>query len=230
VALLAGGRSLAGGLRLSLIVLQSAALLVFGGRSAMIAGLLVSSLYLVFASFSALKQGTMSLLGAAVALAALALAPATIAFGLYSGFLDAVFSRFVDDSGSANARVVMFELLNQFSFGELMFGPDLDYLESLRRTYGLEQGIENPIIRMLLYQGGFAMVLLIGVLVLFFREVIRGRDRAVYWPLLVLMFPLAQRSAASRPSASSMEASNERLRSSIRPMPSKRFQKAQGNR
>ncbi len=256
IALLAGGRSQSGGLRLTLVLLQSAALLVFGGRSALIAALLIGATYFIFAGFSILRRRRGSLLGASVALAALALGPAVIAFVLYSGYLDAIFNRFVDDGGSANTRVVMFELLRYFSLDELMFGPDLDYVDSLRRTYGLEQGIENPIVRLVLYQGGFITILLIGVLVLFFRELIRDRDYAVFWPILVMipvlnasesiavkttilakvviilltMFPPRQRRASLRPSASRIEPSNERLRSSISPIPSNRFQKAQGNR
>jgi hypothetical protein len=168
--------------------------------------------------------------------------------------------RFVSDGGSANARVEMFELFSYFSTSDLILGPDINYLESLRRINGLEWGIENPVIRMTLYQGAFVAFVVLGSFCLFLRELARNREAGVGWPLVAALILLnTSESVATKttiaakfvviivcmfrketagvipvqppdfsPSASRIAGSKARVRSSMRPMPSNRFQNAQG--
>ena len=256
MALLGGAKSLPNGVKLGLIGLQCAALVVFGGRSAMVTVGVLGGLYIGWLAFAALRRDRISLLGAAVALAILSIVPALIFTVISAGLVDKILMRFVSDGGSAIARVAMFDLFPYFSLRELIVGPDVAYVDSLRRINGLEWGIENPIVRMILYQGAFVTMIVLGSFGLFLRELIQNRERRVWLPILATLIllntsesiavkttlvakiviivvclfrPTFQR-ATFRPSAATISGSNSRVRSSMIPMPSKRFQNAHGNR
>ncbi|MBZ9854141.1 VpsF family polysaccharide biosynthesis protein [Mesorhizobium sp. CA13] len=184
LALLSGSRSLSMPLRLALIGLQTAALVAFGGRSAMVTTLALGGIYLLFSGVAYLRHGRVSLLGAALAVLLATLLPVAVALLFSYGFFDALLERFVSDSGSANARVEMFDLFKNLGLGDLIVGPDIDLIESMRRINGLEQGIENPIIRMVLYQGAFFTLLMLFGFVLFMHEVARRCHPGIWLPML----------------------------------------------
>ncbi len=162
MALLSGSRSLAPWQRLPMIGLQAVALVVFGGRSAAAASLLLGLGYGAIALLAGLRAGRVHLLGAAAGLLTLALVPAVIAALVELGFFDILIARFFSDGGSAEARKEMFELLAKYPLKEFLLGPDVELVQSDRRILGLEWGIENPIVRMLLYQGIFVTFALLG--------------------------------------------------------------------
>ena len=148
-----GGRSLPQALRPAAVLLQLAALVPFGGRTALLLTLAMSTVWLIPRIAHVLRGGRMSLpafAAIAVLLPALVLGVGLIALG---GFFDVILDRFVNDGGSAKTRVEMFEMLGQLTWREVFVGADNDYIELLRRSHGLESGIENPIVRLLLYQG-----------------------------------------------------------------------------
>lgn len=184
LALLSGSRSLSMPMRLGLIGLQCAALVVFGGRSAMVTTIALGGIYLLFSGVAYLRRGRISLPGAALAVVLCSLLPVVLAMLFSYGFFDALLERFVSDSGSANARVEMFELFKHFELRDLIVGPDIDLIESLRRINGLEQGIENPIIRLILYQGAFFTLLLFLGFVLFMHEVARRCHPGIWLTML----------------------------------------------
>ncbi|KRB23403.1 VpsF family polysaccharide biosynthesis protein [Mesorhizobium sp. Root172] len=184
LALLSGSKSLSMPLRLGMIGLQCAALVAFGGRSAMVLTIVLGGCYLLIQGLRGLRTGRVNLLGAALGLILAALVPVVIAVAASYGFFDALLERFVSDSGSANARVEMFDLFNHLELRDVIVGPDIDLIESLRRISGLEQGIENPIIRTVLYQGAFFTLLLFVGFALFMHEVAR-RCHAGIWLLML---------------------------------------------
>lgn len=184
LALLSGSRSLSTPLRFGLVGLQCAALVAFGGRSGMVLTILLGGVYMLVRGFAQLRTGRVSLLGAALVIMLCALLPLAIALAGYYGFFDALLTRFVSDSGSANARVEMFDLFDQLALRDIIVGPDIDLLESLRRISGLEQGIENPIIRMTLYQGAFFTLLIVFGFALFMHEVARRCHAGIWLPML----------------------------------------------
>ena len=258
LSLMGGAKDLKPWLRAGLILLQFAALAVFGGRTAIVVSLALTPLFALYNGFATLKRGRVSLLGAAMVCAAIPLLALTVMAALASGIADTLLMRFVDDSGSAATRVIMFEMLKPFTIPELIVGPDIEQVESLRRHFGLEQGVENPFVRMTLYQGGFVMALVFGSLVWFFRELLKGRGLGVIGPavamavllnasesisvktnfldklvlIFVCLFPHLRAAAgvqrAFSPSAPRMAGSSVRSASSIRPMLSNRHQNAQG--
>lgn len=255
MGLLSGARSLSTVARVGMIVLQCAALVTFGGRTSMIVTIALGGFHLLLGAVRALLSNRISLVGAAAAALAATILPALIALVIYSGAIDGVLARFVSDGGSANARVAMFDLFQYVSLGDLIVGPDTEFIDDIRRVNGLEQGIENPIVRLLLYQGVFATFFLLLSIFLFAREVLRGR-----WPdvtlavvttavllnasetiavkttmlakiaiIFVCLFGARRQPRGMvMPSASSMAGSNWRAPSSSSPMALKRHQKAQG--
>jgi hypothetical protein len=186
ISLMAGAKALPGWLRAGLILLQFAALVVFGGRTAIIVALALAPLFVVYFAFATLRRGRVPLLAAAVAAAGLPLLALAVGAALASGLADPLLMRFVDDNGSAATRVIMFDMLGPFSWPELLVGPDIEQVEGLRRHFGLEQGVENPFIRMTLYQGGLVMAVVFASLVWFFREWLRGRGFRVIGPVVAM--------------------------------------------
>jgi hypothetical protein len=131
-----------------------------------------------------LRERIVSLPGAASAV----LLFATIAVVLVpplsaGGFFNSLLERFSDDGGSANARLEMFDLFAQIPLHDLMIGPDLDLVTSLRRVSGLEWGIENPIIKNILYQGVAITLLLVVAVILFLREIVARCRPGVWLPM-----------------------------------------------
>ena len=106
----------------------------------------------------------------AILLPVLALVVAAIAAG---GFFDVLLVRFVDDSGSAKTRLEMFEIFRQLSAHDILVGANPEMIDSLRRSLGLELGIENPVVRLVLYQGAIFSGFLIAALALFLIEMTR---------------------------------------------------------
>lgn len=190
MALLSGARSVPDRLRFVLIALQSAALVVFGGRTALLASLLFGGGYGLVVLMRQLASGRLPLLGAAAGAAMLALMPISLGVLWSSGFFDALLSRFVSDGGSANARMEMFELVRAIPLRDLIVGPDVGWVESLRRIHGLEWGIENPFIKMMLYQGALVTLLLAVTFGLFIRETARLCARGVWLPMVVWLILL----------------------------------------
>jgi hypothetical protein len=243
VSLMAGAKSLKPWLRAILIPLQFAALVVFGGRTAIVVALALTPLIGIAHLFATLRRGRVSLIAVAALTAALPLAAVAVLLALDFGLADKLLMRFVDDNGSAATRVIMFDMLTPFSWPQLLVGPDIERVEELRRHLGLEQGVENPFIRMTLYQGGLLMALVFASLVWFFRELLRGRGVAALAPVIamavllnasesisvktnfldklvlifVCLFPLRAQRRLS-PSASIMAGSSVRSVSSISPM------------
>ncbi|GEO97810.1 VpsF family polysaccharide biosynthesis protein [Methylobacterium haplocladii] len=171
VALAAGGGSLGAMRRLVVIGLQIAALVAFGGRSGIVVTLVLGGGLGLIGMVRAVMRGQIPLLAVAGAAFALPLLGLTLAGLAGFGFFDALLGRFVDDGGSANARVVVLDLFGRLSLRELVIGPDPTVIDSMRRINGLAMGLENPIVRLLLYQGAAMTALLTVALALFLYEI-----------------------------------------------------------
>jgi hypothetical protein len=182
--LLSGSKALPAGLKLVMVGLQLAALVTFGGRSALVLTLLLCPLYMLGVFHRVIRSGRVPLLNAAVTLMLAGVVPLAIAVLVQRGFFDALITRFNDDGGSAHARVAMFALFEHVPFRDLLVGPDITSIDSVRRVNGLEWGIENPIVKTLLYQGLLMTILLVVALMLFLRDVARHCAHGVWLPLL----------------------------------------------
>ncbi|GJD35763.1 VpsF family polysaccharide biosynthesis protein [Methylobacterium aerolatum] len=187
LALLSGGGRLPDSVRIGFVLLQSAALVTFGGRSGIVITLLLGGGRVGLLLFRALVRNRISLPAAMLAAFALPLVPLAVAGLVAGGFFDSLAGRFAADGGSANARVEMFALFDRIPLRDLIIGPDTALVETLRRMNGLEWGIENPIIRTLLYQGAVVTVVLTVTTALFLREVAHRCRPGIALPMIAFL-------------------------------------------
>ncbi|MBE7243515.1 MAG: hypothetical protein INR63_01085 [Actinomycetospora chiangmaiensis] len=187
LALAAGGGRFGPALRLGMIALQLVALVTFGGRSATVITLILGGAVGLVAFGRVLRSGRIPLIGAACACFALTLVPIAVAVLTALGFFDILLNRFSSDGGSAQARVDMLSVFEAIPFRDLLLGPDLIHVTSLRRIYGLEWGIENSILSSLLYNGAVMTTILVVAVALYLAEVARGCRRGVWLPILAFV-------------------------------------------
>ncbi len=187
LALISGGGRMPVLVRTGVVVLQLMAMVAFGGRSALVTTIAFAGLQGCLAAHRILRSGTVPLLGMAAAVLVATITPLVLLGLVAGGFFDAILVRFSDDGGSANARVEMLELVRRIPLRDLIVGPDTAYVESERRIFGLALGIENPIVRSVLYQGAIVTGLLMVALGFFFRELTRDARRSMAMPLLAFL-------------------------------------------
>jgi hypothetical protein len=173
ILLASGGPAMPKLLRPAAILLQLAAMIPFGGRTALTVTLALMTLWMIPRVLHVLRGGRLPL----PAFAAIAvLAPMLmLAVGLFSvgGFFDVMLNRFEDDGGSAKSRLAMFEVFGHLSLGDIIMGANPELIDAIRRTMGLEWGIENPVVRLLLYQGVIFTGFMVAGFVLFMVEIAR---------------------------------------------------------
>ena len=191
---LGADRAVGPALRLILIGAQAVALGCFGGRTALVLVVLLGPVgqmrnlggLLLGRRFDA-RYAVLAALGSPLLLGAAVLA-------LQSGALDRFIERFVDDKGSAQARVVMFRLFDYFSWEDLLLGPDQERLLWAQRLLGIEYGIENSWLGFLFQYGAVVSVLfLLGFAALLWEFWRRAQPGAA----LAILYLLVQLSAAA---------------------------------
>ncbi len=187
LALLSGSRDVPAGLKLPMVLLQMAALVAFGGRTGLLTALVLGGVYMLIVVHRVMRSGRVPILGAAVALMLVALVPVAIGVMDARGFFDAILQRFANDGGSANARIEMFAMFDTLSWRDLLLAPDTSLIESLRRINGLEWGIENPIIKTILYHGILLTVMMSIAIMLFAWELARVAGRGVWLPMVAFV-------------------------------------------
>jgi hypothetical protein len=187
ILLAGGGPAMPKALRPAAILLQLAAMIPFGGRTALIVTLALMTLWMIPRILHVLRGGRLPLpVFAAIAV----LAPVLmLAVGLFAvgGFFDIVLDRFANDGGSAKTRLAMFEIFGQLSAGEIIMGASPELIDGIRRSMGLEWGIENPVVRLLLYQGVIFTSFLISGFVLFMVEITRRLGPGYVLPLVFFL-------------------------------------------
>ena len=185
--LLGGGPRLTGGLRYGMIGLQFAGMVAFGGRASLVllvlAGLVALTRgFLKFLAGSRLPLRYLTLVGVLVPLLVAALGVLAVL-----GFFDKLLLRFVEDNGSANARIVMFELFNGFTWPELLFGPPQVNLTYFVHVYKLEFGIESLWVAFLLFYGVVPAIMFLSGFI-FFLFGLMARCQARGWVVLGYYF------------------------------------------
>ena len=169
--LIGAAPGLKGPLRLGIIGLQFMGMVAFGGRASLV-------LLVLFGLYAAARAFLRFLAGAQIRLIHLTLIACILPVilgalaGLIElGFFDKFILRFVEDKGSAQARIVMFELFRGFTLPEILLGPQQAHLSYLVRVHGLEFGIESLWVAFALYYGVLPSVLFFAGLFLFILSV-----------------------------------------------------------
>lgn len=179
--MLGGGRTLPKALVAPALLLQLLAMVFFGGRAA-------TALLVLFAGVIGAKHGAAVLMGRRFSLgaaAAMFIAVPVLVVGVgmavSDGLLDRFIMRFVDDEGSANARLIMFDVLGQFTWAELLIGPNPDELGTLLRVHGIPFGIESFWFAFIAYYGILTSIPMFIGLFAFMADVRRHATANAWW-------------------------------------------------
>ncbi|MDB5650235.1 MAG: conserved rane protein of unknown function, partial [Hyphomicrobiales bacterium] len=111
----------------------------------------------------------------------LALGAAALLFqaGLFDQFVD----RIANDSGSAQVRVLMFDLFKGMSWDAFLFGSNIQQISTQQYMNGFEYGIESFWIASVIMQGLVMSMVLWAGLFLFFADLVRTTSMRTLWPL-----------------------------------------------
>lgn len=187
---------LAPAIRFPLLILSLAALVAFGGRAALVLTLLMLAMIVAFHAARHLASGkAVSSRAVALVLLAFLAVSAVAAAVLSSGFLDRFIERFSDDAGSANARIVMWDMFRPFSWTDILLGPDPGVMQLQQHLLGIELGIESFWVALTLTYGLIvACVLFCALAIIAWRLVVlRGPGAGV---VLLLYFAVASTSTS----------------------------------
>lgn len=176
-------------------IVNSAAMVVFGGRASTVILLAILAWLAVIGGFRILRGARFDkttvlmilLLVPIVSLVVLTLAEA----GFFVRFLE----RFVDDKGSASTRIAMFELFHYLSWYQLLFVPDADQLATLKRVFGLDFGIESFWVSFVLDYGLIPSIAFFAALFLFCWDLLRASRPGTIW-VLIFFFLVASTSVS----------------------------------
>lgn len=169
--------------RLMLVLFHFGSLFFFGGRTAIV---LSAAALVSIGCFSLARL----LLGCRFSLMAAAWLTLAITFLLIGAFLavdggaiDRIIDRFMDDGGSAMARVAMLSIFRDMSWPEIIFGPDVAAVKAMMPKVGTPLAIESAYVGFVAYYGGFVTVFFLMGLAAFFAEFVRRFGPSVLVPL-----------------------------------------------
>lgn len=192
---LGGGRDLPKFLRPVVTLAALASMIAFGGRTSLVLALLAMGGVYFVRMIGVLRGDKVDVLMAA---AVIAFAPLFIvALGaLYaSGFFDQMLERFVNDNGSAKARLIMLGFFRHLSWEELAFGPSADKIGALQRIEGIDYGLESFFVAYVLTYGVIVSAVFFVGVAFFCREAVRASSMRSILPT-VFFFVVAATSVS----------------------------------
>lgn len=155
----------------------------FGGRMALVTLLAFLAIVLSFRLIPTLNGGKASRRNWLLFSLLVPLGIAAIVAGFELGLFDRFAERFINDKGSASARIMMFEVFRDLSVLDIMTGPDPEHVASLLRAQGLNFGIESFWIAFILSYGFIVSMIFFAGLFAFLYDVVRASSMAAVWPL-----------------------------------------------
>jgi hypothetical protein len=131
------------GLAPLVILVQILGLVSFGGRASLVVTLVLLCGIIAYGLLKIVLGARFSRLGAAATIFAVPILILAFAVLAQAGFFDQMLQRFVEDNGSAKARIAMLQMFHYVNLEDLMFGPDPAYMWILQLRLGIEYGIES---------------------------------------------------------------------------------------
>ncbi len=174
-------------LRSFLVAMQGAALVTFGGRTAIMLLAALGALRLIGPGVRILGGQRFDMRGALLAAFAAPFGFLCVAVLAQRGAFEGLVERFSDDKGSAEARLLIFRLFDYFSVGDLLLGPDQQQLNTIQNTLGIEYGIESSWFG-LLFGYGAIMTLFFAIAFAALMWEYWRRCRPGAWPLFAYLF------------------------------------------
>lgn len=172
ILLLGGAPELRGWPRALMIALMFAAMVPFGGRASFVLLIAIGAGVLALSLLRFLAGQRVSLVQITALLVVMPVLIAGLGAAMELGVFDKFLLRFTSDDGSAQARVVMFELFRAFTLQELLLGPPQQQLNYLVQVLGIEYGIESLWVAFALFYGIIPAVLFFCGLLLFITSLL----------------------------------------------------------
>ncbi len=171
------------GPRIALVLFHFGALFFFGGRTAIVLSAAALVAILSVSGARLLLGRRFSLETAAVAILAATLLVVGGVLVVDGGLIDKVIGRFIDDDGSAMARVAMLSIFRDMSWPEVLFGPNVAAVKAMLPKIGTPLAIESAYVGFVAYYGGFVTLFFLMGLAAFFVELVRRFGLPVLVPL-----------------------------------------------
>ncbi len=184
---LGGWRDLPWIMKPALFGINLLAMNAFGGRMALVTLLAFLVIIFSFKMIATLNGGTSARRNWLLGVLLVPLAIGALVVGFEIGLFDQFVGRFIDDKGSASARVIMFEIFRDLSILDIMIGPDPEHVASLLRSHGLNFGIESFWVAFILSYGFIVSMIFFVGLFAFLYDVVKASSLAAIWPILYFL-------------------------------------------
>lgn len=155
------------------LIVATCALMVFGGRMALVAVVVVFAGRIVMGAVRLVRGERFGLTTVILVTGGIMLIGATIPIILGTGVFDHMIERFSSDKGSAHARVITMQLLSLFDWKELLLGTVPSQSSAIQSMMGLQYGIENFWVACIVQYGIIQTTCITIGLVCFFAELLR---------------------------------------------------------
>ncbi|NDB67049.1 MAG: hypothetical protein EB015_03405 [Methylocystaceae bacterium] len=169
---LGGGKDLPHLIRLAILLVQGLGMVAFGGRAALVLAIAILLVLVGQYCLQILHGKKINPLYVTFMIKLIPLFVMVFLYGIEHGFFDRLTGRFVNDEGSAKARLIMFELFNYITWSDLLMGPDGDLISTLQNNQGIEFGIESFWIGFILNYGLICSLLFFSALFTFSWKIV----------------------------------------------------------
>ncbi|WP_370675817.1 VpsF family polysaccharide biosynthesis protein [Pleomorphomonas sp. PLEO] len=183
VSLALGAGPFGRGPRLALVMFHFGALFFFGGRTAIVLSAAALIAIAAFLGAHLVLGRRFPLIASAAAILAATLLMIGVILVVDGGLIDRIIGRFLDDEGSAMARVAMLSIFRDMSWQEIVFGPNVAAVKAMLPKIGTPLAIESAYIGFVAYYGGFVTLFFLMGLAAFFAEFVRRFGSPVLIPL-----------------------------------------------
>lgn len=184
---LGGWRNLSWVMKPALFGTNLLAMNAFGGRMALVTLLMFLLIIFGLKLISTLNGASSSRRNWLLGTLLVPLGISAIVVGFEMGVFDQFVMRFIDDKGSASARVIMFEVFRDLSLLDILVGPDPEHVASLLRAQGLNFGIESFWIAFVLSYGFIVSMIFFVGLFAFLKDVVSASAFVAIWPILYFL-------------------------------------------
>jgi hypothetical protein len=180
-----GGAGLTQFSRSAMLIVQLAAMVAFGARASLVTMFVLLGL-LAIGNTVKILTGNMRLSLPFLGVFALALPLLGALFFQLDqiGFFDRLLERFVEDKGSAKARIAMLQVFNCLNWHDILWGPDPAIIDTLKGVEGIETGIESIWIAFILNYGALMSGLFFTGLFAFCVSIARSTCNYTYYIFL----------------------------------------------
>jgi hypothetical protein len=176
-------------------IVNSAAMVVFGGRASTVILLALLACLALLSAIRILRGARFDKTTVLIGLLLVPIVSLVVLTLTEAGFFAQFLERFVDDKGSASTRIAMFELFHYLSWYQLLFVPDADQLTTLKRIFGLDFGIESFWVSFVLDYGLIPSLAFFAALFLFCWDLLRAARPGTIW-VLIFFFLVASTSVS----------------------------------